>query len=103
MDRTRLPFKKAVKKQLLLCLTSVAVLIFIIFEMHPIDSWEKGILLMGIIIFMGFGTLGFVRRSSNLVSCGSCKSNLYELMSQLGGPEHMEINYCPVCGEKIET
>ncbi len=103
MVKKRLDFKDAFRSQIwlfVLCMVSVTVIGYF---MAPINTLAKIGAFTCIVLFVAVSIISVVRKASNLVLCPSCSSNLYEVISQMGHTTQLKINYCPVCGEKLNS
>lgn len=102
MDMHRISFKKALRQQIGFCIAALLIIIAMGYKLYPINTPYKSAVFLSFVVFTGALCLIWVRRATNQVLCNNCDTNLYHLIDGYG-PVKFEVNYCPVCGSKVNT
>lgn len=102
MNRQRISFREALKKQIGIYTAFLIIVVVVGYRLFPLDSIYKTVVFLGVVVIVGVTCITWVRRAANLVLCSKCEANLYHLIEG-HGPVQLEINYCPVCGERINV
>ena len=99
---SKLTYKEAFRKQAWVFIVLVIAIFGVVVGLD-VQSSKKD-LVLGVLIIASSGIYAFwvIRRSTNQVTCTKCNENIYELV-QISKAAHLNLNYCPSCGEPIDT
>ncbi len=102
MKKLKPDYKTVLKEQILVLLIVFGLFVALGISMYPVNTLENRAVFSALSISMFLLSFLYVRRLSTRVVCANCEASLYEVSEHLKSVKK-SINYCPVCGHKVNT
>jgi ribosomal protein S27AE len=100
MNSTKVLYKKAIRKQILILVSLIFSLISVTLLLPPRDMHDLILLSMLFVVVLYFG-IAAMKNQAKEAKCPHCHVDLFEVILS-SNMSKVKFNYCPNCGNSVE-
>jgi hypothetical protein len=100
MNSTKILYKKAMRKQILILVSLVFSLISVTLLLPPRDTQDMILMGMLFVVVLYFGITA-MKNQAKEAKCPHCHVDLFEVI-HASRMSKVKFNYCPNCGNSVE-